>query len=93
MIMDSSTIAFVGTALVVFVFLKWMISPIPQPHEFTNNSATLDQDQSARALQQEAAHVLLEKGQLHHLRLHHHRQQQQQQQHINVEEEDQLPIP
>ncbi|KAK6891223.1 Coupling of ubiquitin conjugation to ER degradation protein 1 [Candida tropicalis] len=48
MIMDSSTIAFVGTALVVFVFLKWMISPIPQPHEFTNNSATLDQDQSAR---------------------------------------------
>lgn len=45
------------------------------------------------ALQQEAAHVLLEKGQLHHLRLHHHRQQQQQQQHINVEEEDQLPIP
>ena len=46
--MDSSTIAFVGTALVVFVFLKWMISPIPQPHEFTNNSATLDQDQTAR---------------------------------------------
>ncbi|RCK64886.1 Coupling of ubiquitin conjugation to ER degradation protein 1 [Candida viswanathii] len=38
--MDSSTIAFVGTALVVFVFLKWMISPIPQPHEFTTTTTT-----------------------------------------------------
>lgn len=46
--MDSSTIAFVGTALVVFVFLKWMITPIPQPHEFTNTSESHEQNQTTR---------------------------------------------
>lgn len=37
--MDSSTILFVGTLAVAFIFLRWLISPIPQSTKFNINEA------------------------------------------------------
>ncbi|KAI5964275.1 CUE1 [Candida pseudojiufengensis] len=38
--MDSSTILFVATILIAFVFLRWLISPIPQSTEFNSNTSS-----------------------------------------------------
>ncbi|CAK9441730.1 uncharacterized protein LODBEIA_P55980 [Lodderomyces beijingensis] len=36
--MDTSTLLFIAAALTVFLFLKWMIQPIPQETEFLNHA-------------------------------------------------------
>lgn len=42
--MDISTILFVATLAVAFIFLRWLISPIPQSNEFNINEAVSESD-------------------------------------------------
>lgn len=42
--MDISTILFVATLAVAFIFLRWLISPIPQSNEFNINEAVRESD-------------------------------------------------
>lgn len=52
--MDSSTVLFIGAVAVAFIFLKWMVSPIPQQNEF--NIDHLSQDQSTGSTTSSNAH-------------------------------------
>lgn len=38
--MESSTLVFIVTIAVAFIFMRWLISPIPQTNEFINERAT-----------------------------------------------------
>lgn len=42
--MDISTILFVATLAVAFIFLRWLISPIPQSNEFNINEAVSESE-------------------------------------------------
>ncbi|KAI5956378.1 CUE1 [Candida jiufengensis] len=43
--MDSSTVLFVVTIVIAFIFLRWLISPIPQSNEFNINTSASSNNQ------------------------------------------------
>ncbi|KAK6197392.1 uncharacterized protein RJT21DRAFT_56508 [Scheffersomyces amazonensis] len=50
--MDSSTIIFIATLAIAFVFLKWLITPIPSSHELEQSVNQYQQQQQNQQVQQ-----------------------------------------
>lgn len=46
--MDTSTLIFIGTITIAFIFLRWLISPIPQSNEFAPVDSSLIHTSSRR---------------------------------------------